>query len=78
MNDKLKKHLSIFGHIKGVHREVLSRPSESTTVIVNDIVGPTLSLSPWVNVGVADKIRGKVPYETLESMFLTVLTHTCQ
>lgn len=78
MNDKLKQHLSIFGHIKGVHRQVLSRPSDSTDVIVNDIVGPHLSMSPWVNVDVVDKIREKVPYETLESIFLSVLTHTCQ
>ena len=78
MNDKLKQHLSIFAHVKGVHREVLSRPSDSTDVIVNDIIGPRLSLVPWVNVGVVDKIREKVPYETLKSIFLSVPTRTCQ
>ena len=78
MTDRLRQHLSIFNHIKGVHREVLTRASDSTDVIVNDIVGPRLSLAPWVNVGVVDKIREKVPYETLESLFLSVFMRTCQ
>jgi hypothetical protein len=76
MNDKLKQHLSIFAHVKGVHREVLSRPTESTTVIVNDIVKGVLALSPWVSVEIADKIRETVPFETLEALFLSSRSET--
>ena len=72
MTDKLKQHLSIFAHVRGVHRTVLSRPGDSTNEIVDDIVGSSLALLAWVSVDVADLIRETVPYETLESLFLSL------
>ncbi len=72
MGAKLKFHLAIFGHIKGVHRAVLTQPDVDVKVIVDRLIAEKFSNCrfPWVTVEIANRIRDTKPYWELERLFL--------
>jgi hypothetical protein len=72
MGPKLKFHLAIFSHIKGVHRAVLTQPDVDVKTIVDRLIVEKFSefRYRWVSVEIANQIRDAKPYCELERFFL--------